>query len=297
VLARIGATPLIRIRRLTSHLPETIELWAKAEWNNPSGSVKDRPAAFILRQALARGDLGRGQTLLDSTSGNMGIAYASFCAALRIPVHLMVPANASPERLAILRLLGARLTLTDPLEGTDGAREAAAQEAALYPERYFYADQYSNPANWLAHYETTGPEILEQTGGRLTHLVAGLGTTGTLTGIGRFFHDAGHPAQLIAVQPDGPLHGLEGLKHLATSPVPAIFDPSIPDAIMSVRTEEAHQMARRLAREEGLLVGVSAAAAIAASLRVAEGLERGVLAAILPDSAFKYLSERFWSGE
>jgi cysteine synthase B len=297
VLARIGATPLLRLRRVASHLPETVELWAKAEWNNPSGSVKDRPAAFIIRQALARGDLGRGQTLLDSTSGNMGIAYASFCAALGIPVHLMVPANASPERLSLLRILGARLTLTDPLEGTDGAREAAATEAALHPDSYFYADQYSNPANWQAHYETTGPEILEQTDGRLTHLVAGLGTTGTLTGIGRFFQGAGHPARLIAVQPDGPLHGLEGLKHLATSPVPSIFDPTLPDATITVRTEEAHQMAKRLAREEGLLVGVSAAAAIVASLRVAEGLERGVIVAILPDSAFKYLTERFWSGE
>jgi cysteine synthase B len=227
----------------------------------------------------------------------MGIAYASFCAALGIPVHLMVPANASPERLALLRILGARLTLTDPLEGTDGAQEAAVQEAALHPERYFYADQYSNPGNWRAHYETTGPEILDQTDGRLTHLVAGLGTTGTLTGIGRFFHDAGHPARLVAVQPDGPLHGLEGLKHLATSPVPSIFDPTLPDATITVRTEEAHQMARRLAREEGLLVGVSAAAAIVASLRVADGVERGVIVAILPDSAFKYLSERFWSDE
>jgi cysteine synthase B len=295
VLARMGSTPLLRVRRVSSHLPETVELWAKAEWNNPTGSVKDRPAAFILRQALARGDLGRGQTLLDSTSGNMGIAYASFCAALGIPVHLMVPANASPERLALLRLLGARLTLTDPLEGTDGAREAAAREAVLHPQRYFYADQYSNPANWQAHYETTGPEILEQTDGRLTHLVAGLGTTGTLTGVGRLLRDAGHPARLIAVQPDGPLHGLEGLKHLETSPVPLIFDPTLPDATIIVRTEDAHQMARRLAAEEGLLVGVSAAAAIVASLRVAESLERGLIVAILPDSAFKYLSERFWS--
>ena len=297
VLSRVGGTPLIRLRGVTRHLHPDVEVWGKAEWHNPSGSVKDRPAAFILRQAFASGRLGRGRVLLDSTSGNMGIAYASFCAALGIYLHLMVPANASPERLTLLRLLGARLTLTDPLEGTDGARAAAIDEAARDPDRYFFADQYSNPANWQAHYQTTGPEIFEQTGGRVTHFVAGLGTTGTLTGAGRFLRQAGSRALLVAVQPDGPMHGLEGLKHLATSPTPAIFDPTLPDMTVAVRTEDAHTMARRLAAEEGLLVGVSAAAAVVAALELASGLERGVIVAVLPDSALKYLSEPFWRDE
>jgi len=294
VLSRVGGTPLLRLRRLTRSLPREVEVWAKAEWCNPTGSVKDRPAAFILRHGLAAGHLGGGKTLLDSTSGNMGIAYASFCAALGIPVHLMVPANASSERLSLLRLLGARLTLTDPLEGADGARIAALDEASRDPEGYYYADQYSNPANWQAHYQTTGPEIFQQSDGRITHLVAGLGTTGTLTGAGRYLRQAGSEALLVAVQPDRPMHGLEGLKHLATSPLPAIFDPSLPDATVTVRTEDAHAMALRLAAEEGLLVGVSAAAAIVAALEVASGLERGVVVTILPDSALKYLSEPFW---
>jgi cysteine synthase B len=295
VLSRVGRTPLLRLRRVSEGLAPEVEVWGKAEWHNPSGSVKDRPAAFILRQALAQGLLGRGQALLDSTSGNMGIAYASFCAALAIPVELMVPANASSERLAMLRLLGARLTLTDPLEGTDGARAAAAAQAAREPDRIFYADQYSNPANWQAHYQTTGPEILDQTGGRISHFVAGLGTTGTLTGVGRFLRDAGASTRLVAVQPDGPMHGLEGLKDLASSShVPPIFDPALPDETVRVRTEEAHSMARRLALEEGLLVGVSAAAAVVAALEVASGLQRGVVVALLPDSALKYLSQQFW---
>jgi cysteine synthase B len=297
LLSRIGHTPLIRLRRLTRPLPPGVEVWGKAEWHNPSGSVKDRPAAFILRQALETGDLDSAKTLLDSTSGNMGIAYAALCAALGIPLHLMMPANASPERRALLRLLGARVTLTDPLEGADGARQAAMEEASRHPARYFYADQYSNPANPRAHYETTGPEILDQTGGRVTHLVAGLGTTGTLTGAGGFLRQALPETRRIAVQPDGPMHGLEGLKHLATSPVPPIFDPTIPDATVAVRTEDAHAMALRVAAEEGLLVGPSAAAAIVAALSVASELDEGVVVAILPDSALKYLSEPFWRGE
>ncbi len=297
VLSRVGRTPLLRLRRVSEGLAPEVEVWAKAEWHNPSGSVKDRPAAFILRQALAQGLLGRGQTFLDSTSGNMGIAYASFCAALAIPLELMVPANASPERLTMLRLLGARLTLTDPLEGTDGARAAAAAQAARDPDRFYYADQYSNPANWQAHYQTTGPEVLDQTGGRVSHFVAGLGTTGTLTGVGRFLRDAGASTRLVAVQPDGPMHGLEGLKHLASSPVPPIFDSSLPDQTVSVSTEDAYSMARRLALEAGLLVGVSAAAAVVAALEVAAAIERGVVVVLLPDSALKYLSEPFWRDE
>ncbi len=295
LFARIGDTPLIRLRRVGAHLPREVAVYAKAEWYNPAGSVKDRAAARIIRQAVLEGQLGAGRVLLDSTSGNMGIAYATFCAALGIPLHLAVPANAGPQRLGILEALGAELTLTDPLEGSDGARDVAAEIAASDPARYYYADQYDNPANWRAHYETTGPELLRQTKGRISHLVAGLGTTGTMTGVGRYLQLHTPQARLVAVQPDGPLHGLDGLKHLETSPVPGIFDPQIPDQMLTVRTEDAYAMARRLAREEGLLAGISSAAAMVAALGVAEGLKRGVIVALFPDSASKYLDLPFWS--
>jgi cysteine synthase B len=295
VLERVGNTPLVPLRRLGADLAPHVELYAKLEWFNPSGSVKDRPAAEILRQALASGQLDQGRTLLDSSSGNMGIAYATFCAALGIPVHITLPANASRMRIRMLEALGATLTLTDPLEGTDGARDEAAKMAAENPARYFYADQYSNPANWQAHYKTTGPELLRQTQGRITHLVAGLGTSGTLMGVSRFFASQSIPLRRIAVQPDGPLHGLEGLKHMESSQKPSIFDPLHVDQIVHVSTEEAYAMARRLARHEGLLVGVSAAAAALAALQVAADLEKGVLAVIFPDSGLKYLDLPFWS--
>jgi cysteine synthase B len=291
----VGNTPLIRLQRVTADLPSEVELWAKAEWANPSGSVKDRPAAAILQRALDEGSLGPGRVLLDSTSGNMGIAYATFAARLGLTVHLAVPSNASPERLAMLRALGASLTLTDPSEGSDGARKVAAAMAASEPGRFFYADQYSHPSNWKAHRATTGPEIVRQTGGRVSHFVAGLGTTGTLVGTGRFLRATIPGARVIAVQPATPMHGLEGLKHLATSEVPSIFDPSIPDETIFVETEEAYGMARRLAREEGLLVGVSAAAAAAAALRIGRGIERGVIVVVFPDSGMKYLGQTFWS--
>jgi cysteine synthase B len=291
----IGNTPLIRLRRVTTHLAPTVEVFAKAEWFNPGGSVKDRPAAAILMRALETGDLGSGRLLLDSTSGNMGIAYATLATALGLGVHLAIPANASRERLAILRALGVELTLTDPTEGADGARSVAAGLACQHPDRYFYADQYNNPANWMAHYQTTGPEIAAQTDGRLTHFVAGLGTTGTITGAGRYLKESLPGVEIIAVQPDGPMHGLEGLKHLPTSHVPGIFDPTIPDQTLQVSTEEAHEMARRLSREEGLLVGVSAAAAAVAAVRLGETLEAGVLVAVFPDSGLKYLDSGIWS--
>lgn len=293
LLARVGETPLLRLRRVAEGLAPEVEVYVKAEWFNPAGSVKDRPARAILLRALAEGAFEGGRALLDSTSGNMGIAYATFGAALGLRVHLAVPANAG-ARLRLLRALGAELTLTDPLEGSDGAREVAAEMARREPERFWYADQYSNPDNWRAHYETTGPEILAQTDGRVTHFVAGLGTTGTMTGAGRFLKERRPEVRLIAVQPDSPLHGLEGLKHLETSPVPAIYDPTVPDETVPVRTEDAYAMARRLAREEGLLVGVSGAAAVVAALRAASGLERGVVVALVPDSGLKYLEEPFW---
>jgi cysteine synthase B len=282
---------------LTVDLPGDVRLWGKAEWFNPAGSVKDRPASGIIRSALRQGQLGHGQILLDSTSGNMGIAYASFGAALGIPVRLTIPANAGPARLAILRALGADLDITDPTEGSEGARLIAGQIARQEPERFYYADQYSNPANWQAHYETTGPEILSQTEGGLTHFVSGLGTTGTLTGVGRYLREYAPAARLIAVQPDGPMHGLEGLKHLPTSRVPSIYDPGLPDEVLSVSTEEAYVMARRLAREEGLLVGLSAAAATVAALRVGRRERSAAIVVLFPDSAMKYLDLPFWSEE
>jgi cysteine synthase B len=296
--AAVGNTPLIPLRRLTQ-LPPEVHLYAKAEWFNPGGSVKDRPALTIIRTALDEGYLTRGKRLLDSTSGNMGIAYATLGAALDIPVTLAIPANASPERLAILRALGAELILTDPLEGSDGAIRVARQLAEAEPDRFYYADQYNNPANWQAHYQTTGPEILHQLtlarqSGRLTHFVAGLGTTGTMMGVGRFLKEYDPSIRLVAVQPDGPFHGLEGLKHLPTAIQPGIFNSALVDETLEITTEDAYRMVLQLARREGLFVGVSAGAAVAAALQVASALDEGVVVTILPDAGYKYLSEKFW---
>ncbi len=288
----VGNTPLIPLRRMTAHLPPTVQVLAKAEWFNPGGSIKDRPALNILRTALAEGKLEGSKRLLDSTSGNMGIAYATFGAALGIGVTLVVPANASPERIAILKALGAELILSDPSEGSDGAIRIARQLAAQQPERYFYANQYDNPANWQAHYATTGPEIYQQTRGCITHLVAGLGTSGTLIGAGRYLRQVSPSVQLIAVQPDSPFHGLEGLKHMPAAIRPGIFDESVVDQTLWIETEEAYQMVRRLAQEEGLFVGISAGAATAAALKVAEGLEGGTVVVIFPDAGYKYLSDK-----
>jgi cysteine synthase B len=295
LLSQVGNTPLLGLSRLGAVLSPGVEIRAKVEWLNPAGSVKDRPAASILRAALLSGDLSPDKTLLDSTSGNMGTAYAAFGAALGLRVHLAVPANIGPRRLAILRALGAEVTLTDPLEGSDGARVVAAELAGADPGRFYYADQYSNPANWRAHYEGTGPEILEQTGGRVTHFVAALGTTGTLVGVARFLKERAPDVRIIAVQPDGPMHGLEGLKHLPSSDVPPIYDPTIPDEVIAVRTEDAYEMARRLAREEGLLVSASAGAAAWAAVRVAERLDRGMVVTVFPDSGLKYLDDPLWT--
>ncbi len=291
----VGNTPLIPLERLSARLPPHVRLLAKAEWFNPGGSVKDRPAVSILEDALASGRLSEGQTLLDSTSGNMGIAYATYAAALGLRVHLAIPANASKERFQVLRALGAELTTTDPTEGTEGARLVAAEMAERSPEQYVYLDQYSNPANWRAHYHGTGPEIVRQTDGRLTHFVAGLGTTGTMTGVGRYLRQALPQVECISVQPDGPLHGLEGLKHLASSHIPLIFDDTIPHRTIQVSTESAYAMTRRLAREEGLLVGVSAAAAAVAALDICESIEQGTVVALFPDAGWKYLDAPFWS--
>jgi len=288
----IGNTPLLPLNRLTEQLGKPVRILAKAEWFNPGGSVKDRPAWNILRRAIESGELTPPRRLLDATSGNMGISYATFGAALGIPVTLALPANASPERIAILRALGAELLLTDPLEGTDGAIQLARRLAAEHPQRYYYANQYDNPANWLAHYHTTGPEIYQQTGGSVTHFLAGLGTSGTLTGCGRFLRERDPAIQIIAIQPNSPFHGLEGLKHMATALKPGIYDPALPDRILEVSTEEAYAMVRRLGREEGLFVGISAGAAAAGALRLAEELESGTIVTVFPDAGYKYLSDR-----
>ncbi|MGD8822098.1 MAG: PLP-dependent cysteine synthase family protein [Anaerolineales bacterium] len=291
----VGNTPLLPLPSLSAELPEQVELYAKAEWFNPGGSIKDRPALAILVDSLESGALEGGKTLLDSTSGNMGIAYATLAAGLNINLHLVIPANASQERLAILRAHGVELTLTDPLEGSDGARQVAAEMAANQPDRFYHADQYSHPANWMAHYQTTGPEIARQTEGRITHFIAGLGTTGTMTGVGRYLAQNWPMVERIAVQPDKPLHGLEGLKHLPSCVQPAIYTPDVIDQVREVSTEEAYAMAIRLARQDGLLVGISAAAAAVAALQLGKTLEQGHIVAVFPDSGLKYLGLPFWS--
>lgn len=296
--AAVGNTPLLPLRRIGSGLAPNVSLYAKAEWFNPGGSVKDRPALNILRTAMEEGHLGNNRRLLDSTSGNMGIAYATFGAALDIPVTLAIPTNASPERIAILKALGAELVLTDPLEGSEGAIHVARRMAAEQPDRYFYANQYDNPANWQAHYLSTGPEITQQTLGMVTHFVAGLGTSGTLMGTARYLREYNPEIQIIGAQPDSPFHGLEGLKHMPTALQPGIYDPQLADRTLETPTEESYAMVRRLAQEEGLFVGISSGAAAWAALQVASGLEEGVVVTVFPDAGYKYLSDKsLWEGK
>lgn len=296
---QIGSTPLIGFRRITAHLPANVRIFAKAEWTNPGGSVKDRAAHNIIKQAELTGELGPGKTLVDSTSGNTGIAYAMIGAAKGYKVKLFLPANASPERLAILRSYGAELVLTDPLEGSDGAILAVRELVASEPGQYFYANQYNNPANWQAHYNGTGHEVWQQTHGQVTHFLAGLGTSGTLMGTGRRLKHYNPAVQVVAMQPDSAFHGLEGLKHMPTAIKPGIYDADFADRIIGTSTEATYAMARRLAREEGYLVGISSAAAMVASLQLAEELaaadKPGVIVTLFPDNAYKYLSETFWT--
>jgi cysteine synthase B len=293
---QIGNTPLIRLRKtaVAQSLPPDVELYAKAEWFNPSGSVKARAALNIIRSAEENGLLKPGMTLLDSTSGNMGIAYAMLGSMRGYHVKLALPSNASPERIANLRAYGAELIFTDPLEGSDGAileaRKLAAEDATVY-----YANQYNNDANWQAHYKTTAVEIWEQTEGRITHFVAGLGTSGTFTGTTRRLKEFNPDIQCVSMQPDSPFNGLEGLKHMDTAIKPGIYDEELADTDTVVKTEDAYEMARFLAREEGLFVGVSAAAAVVACVNVARDLTEGVIVTIFPDSGLKYLSEAFWT--
>jgi len=296
ILDLIGRTPLVRLKRFEQETPG-VELYAKAEWQNPGGSVKDRAAARMIADGEASGALRPGQTIVDATSGNTGIAYAMVGAARGYPVKLFLPDNASPERKLILKAFGAELVLTDPLEGTDGAIRRVRQLVADEPGRYFYPDQYSNDGNWRAHFDTTGPEIIEQTNGRITHFVAGLGTSGTFIGTGRALRKFNPAIKLISFQPDSPFHGLEGLKHMPSALVPKIYDPSLADEDMNVCTEDAHKYVRRLAREEGLMVGISAGAALCALLTVARKIGQGVVVTVFPDGAEKYLSESFWTGD
>jgi cysteine synthase B len=297
LLGRIGNTPLLPLDMLTRNLP-TVQLFGKAEWYNPGGSVKDRTAASIVTEARRSGKLVPGKILLDSTSGNTGIAYSMLGAALGFPVTLCVPENVSPERKRILQAYGANIIFTDAGEGSDGASRIAHELAEKHPDLYFYADQYSNDANWRAHYQTTANEIWRQTEGRITHFVAMMGTTGTFVGTTRRLKELNPNVRCISLQPDSPFHGIEGTKHLGSTTIPRIYDATLADEQHEIHTEDAHAMARRLAREAGLLVGVSAAAGIVGSLKVAERLKKqqaAVIVTILADSGDKYLSERFWN--
>jgi cysteine synthase B len=298
LLDAVGRTPLLELGRIAADVPG-LSLFAKAEHMNPCGSVKDRPVRAMLLAGLASGRLVPGRTILEATSGNTGIADAMLGRSLGFPVMLFLPSNASPERQAILRACGAELVLTDPLEGTDGALRAARLAAHQNPSKFFYPDQYANPANWRAHFETTGPEIRADTGGRLTHFVAGLGTSGTFVGVARYLKSRDASVRCVSVEPDGPLHGLEGLKHMASAMVPAIYDSTLADEKLATPTEEAWAMCRRLAREEGLLVGPSSGANVAAALRVARaaGTRRdnpARIVTVLCDRGERYLSEDFW---
>ena len=303
VLDRIGNTPMIRLHRIVSHLPG-ITLLGKAEFANPGGSVKDRPASSIVRAAMAAGELGDAQperALLDATSGNTDIAYAMLGAALQFPVTLCVPASASPERKKMLHAYGAEIVYTPAGDGSDGAIRKVRELYSAHPEKYFYADQYGNDNNWLAHYRTTANEIWQQTEGMVTHFIAAMGTSGTFMGCTRRFRELNPKIQCISMQPDSPFTGLEGLKHMPTAIVPPIYDPTLADRNIWAETEPAYAMCKRLGREEGVLVGVSAGANVTTALQIAEeeyaaGRE-AVIVTVLCDGAEKYLSERFWTEE
>lgn len=291
----VGNTPLVRLARVEPALSPDVQVYAKAEWYNPGGSVKDRPALWMIRDGEQRGLLHPGMTIADATSGNTGIAYATLAAALGYRVTLAMPANVSPERKHTLQALGAELILTDPAEGVDLSIRTIRELVARHPRQYFYPDQYNNPANALAHYETTGIEIWQQTEGLVTHFVAALGTSGTFMGVSRRLREYRPDIRLIAVQPDSPYHAIEGVKHMqSTTIVPGIYDPTLPDEVIEIRSETAFAMARCLARCEGLMVGISAAANVAAALQVAQHLSSGVVVTILCDSAARYLSARLW---
>ena len=291
----IGNTPLIRLSGFEAGL-RNVELYAKAEWKNPGGSVKDRPAARMILDGEQSGALTRDKIILDATSGNTGIAYAMIGAARGYRVRLCVPENVTPERKRILKAFGADIVFTDPMQGSDGAIIRVKQMYAENPDLYFYPDQYNNPGNWRAHYDTTAPEIIEQTGGRLTHFVAGLGTSGTFVGAGRRLREYNASIRLISVQPDSPLHGLEGLKHMETAIVPGIYDDTLADEDLGIGTEDAFELTRQLAKQ-GLFVGISSGANLAGALQVARNTSDAVVVVVFCDGGEKYLSERFWGEE
>ncbi len=294
--SQIGNTPLLHLRNIARNLPAGVELFVKAEHLNPGGSVKDRAALRMILEGERSGRLYPGKTILDATSGNTGIAYAMLGAVRRYPVTLCLPKNASEERKQILRIYGTEIIETDPLQGSDGAQLLAREIAAREPHKYFYPDQYNNEANWRAHYDGTGREIWEQTLGRVTHFLSGLGKCGTFVGVSRRLKEHNPDVRAISMEPDSPIHGLEGLKHLPTSRMPGIFDPTLADEKVEVVTEQAQLMARRLAREEGLLVGVSSGANVVAALALARKLPpNSVVVTILCDGGERYMSERFWA--
>ena len=293
-LESIGNTPLVRLENIARHLPRQVQVLAKAEWMNPGGSVKDRPAASMILDGERRGALRQGKTIIDATSGNTGIAYAMIGASRGYPVKLCAPANTEEEILRTLRAYGAEVVLTDPTEGMDGASREVLRIVASSPDDYFFPDQMNNDANWKAHYEGTAKEIWEQTGGRVTHFVAGVGTGGTMVGTGRRLRELNGGVRIVCVQPSSPLHGLEGLRHLPSTIIPRIYDPTLADETIAVETESAQAMVVRLAREDGIFVGVSAGAAVAAALEVAAKLERGVVVTVLPESGRRFIHQSFW---
>lgn len=292
ILRKIGNTPLVEIRRMFRS--DRIRIFAKLEWFNPGGSVKDRPAYNMIRRGEESGALTPEKTIIDSTSGNTGIAYAMIAAAKGYRALLAMPANASIERKKILRAYGAQFLLTDPLEGSDGAIRAIRELHQKSPEKYFYPDQYSNDANWQAHYQSTALEIYDQVHGEITHFVAGLGTSGTFIGTTRRLKELDPLIRFISFMPDSPFHGLEGLKHMPTAIVPKIYDDRLANQNLDIWTEEAHRMVLRLTREEGLFGGISSGAAMVAALEVAKNIDRGTIVTIFPDGGDKYLSEEFW---
>jgi S-sulfo-L-cysteine synthase (O-acetyl-L-serine-dependent) len=300
ILSHIGGTPLIRLERIPEEL-SGIEIYCKAEYFNPGGSVKDRPALRMIQDGERTGKLDKRRTILDATSGNTGIAYAMMGAALGYKVKLCLPSNASPERKRILKAYGAEIVFTDPGEGSDGAIRKCREIYAEEPDRYFYPDQYNNPANWQSHFDTTGPEILEQTGGRVTHFVAGMGTSGTFMGVTRRMRRDLPSVKCYSAQPSTGFHGLEGLKHMPTSIVPGIYDAKLADGNLWIETEHAHSMVKELARREGLLVGVSSGGNVWAARQIGREMaargESGLIVTILCDGADKYLSEHFWDEE
>jgi cysteine synthase B len=302
ILDLVGNTPLLELSKISLKpgrpRPPGVSLYAKAEFCNPSGSVKDRAAKAMLLEGLAAGDLAPGKTIIDATSGNTGIAYAMMGAALGFPVKVFLPANASAERKGIMRQYGAEIVETSPLEGSDGAFLATGEEARARPERYFYPNQYHNDANWRAHYRGTAPEIWEQTGGKVTHFICGMGTSGTFMGTSRRLKELKAAVAVIALQPDSPFHGIEGTKHMASTIKPGFYDENQADAFVEVNTEEAYGIARRLAREEGIHAGVSSAANVLGALKLAETLAApAVIVTVLCDTGMRYVSDQFWNGD